>query len=115
MGITGSGKTSFVKTVTGRNDNQVSNDLFSDTSEIKAYPFSYKSVSYVLVDTPGFNDTIMSNKEVTAKIIQWLESSYSTGARVNGIVCIHDITKPGLGQRTRIYVSSASSFKGTLF
>jgi len=38
----------------------------------------------------------MSNKEVTAKILQWLESSYSTKHRLDGVVYIQNITKPRL-------------------
>ena len=68
-------------------------DTVTETSEVRPYRFSHKSTNYVLVDTPGFDDSTMSNEEVTAKILQWLESSYRNGTRLNGIIYIHDITK----------------------
>lgn len=36
----------------------------------------------------------MSNEEVTSKILRWLLSSYRSGTRLNGIIYIHNITKP---------------------
>ncbi|KAJ9602758.1 hypothetical protein H2200_012538 [Cladophialophora chaetospira] len=94
MGVTGAGKSSFIASVTGRKDIQVGHDLYSETSEVKAYHFSHKSINYVLADTPGFDDSSMSNEEVTRKILQWLELSYRSGIRLNGIIYIHDIRKP---------------------
>jgi hypothetical protein len=69
-------------------------DTVAETSEVQAYRFSYGSTNYVLVDTPGFDDSSMSNEEIATKIVQWLESSYRSGIRLNGIIYIHDITKP---------------------
>lgn len=68
-------------------------DTVTETSEVKAYRFSHGSTNYVLVDTPGFDDSSMSNKEVTTKILQWLQLSYHSGTRLNGIIYIHNITK----------------------
>ena len=69
-------------------------DTVTETSEVQAYRFSHGSTNYVLVDTPGFDDSSMSNEEIATKIVQWLESSYRSGTRLNGIIYIHDITKP---------------------
>jgi hypothetical protein len=68
-------------------------DTITETSEVKAYRFSHTSTNYVLVDTPGFDDSSMSDVEVTTKILQWLQSSYVNGTRLNGIIYIHNITK----------------------
>ena len=68
-------------------------DTVTETSEVKAYRFSHRSTNYVLVDTPGFDDSSMSDEEVTTKILQWLRSSYVNGTRLNGIIYIHNITK----------------------
>jgi len=68
-------------------------DTATETSEVKSYPFSHGSTNYVLVDTPGFDDSSISNEEVATKILQWLESSYRSGTRLNGIIYIHDIKK----------------------
>jgi hypothetical protein len=69
-------------------------DTVTETSEVKAYSFSHRSTNYVLVDTPGFDDSSMSDEEVTTKILQWLQSSYLSGTRLNGIIYVHNITKP---------------------
>lgn len=68
-------------------------NTITETAEVKAYRFSHGSTNYVLVDTPGFDDSSMSNKEVTTKILQWLQLSYRSGTRLNGIIYIHNITK----------------------
>src|SRR5271170_2450688 len=65
----------------------------TETSEVKEYRFLHESTNYVLVDTPGFDDSSMSNEEVTKQILQWLQSSYRSGTRLNGIIYIHNITK----------------------
>jgi len=36
----------------------------------------------------------MSNNDITKKLLGWLESSYRRGQRLNGIIYIHNITKP---------------------
>src|SRR5438045_5654951 len=63
-------------------------DTVTETSEVNAYRFSHGSTNYVLVDTPGFDDSSMSNEEVTTKILRWLLSSYRSGTRLNGIIYI---------------------------
>ena len=47
----------------------------------------------MLVDTPGFDDSNMSNDQIMALILDWLEKSYRSGTRLNGIIYIHDIRK----------------------
>jgi hypothetical protein len=94
MGVTGAGKSTFITTVTERKDIPVGPNLYSETSEVNEYRFSHGSTNYVLVDTPGFDDSSMSNEEVTTKILRWLLSSYRSGTRLNGIIYIHNITKP---------------------
>ncbi|KAL2076155.1 hypothetical protein VTL71DRAFT_1098 [Oculimacula yallundae] len=93
MGVTGVGKSSFIEVVTGEK-NIVGHDLQSATSEVKTYRFSHKSVNYVLVDTPGFDDSTMTDQEVTQKILLWLRSSYSDGTFLQGIIYIHRIKSP---------------------
>jgi hypothetical protein len=60
---------------------------------VRSYRFRHGRHNYVLVDTPGFDDSTMSNDDITKKLVEWLESSYRRGQRLNGIVYIHDITK----------------------
>lgn len=69
-------------------------DTITETSEVKAYRFSYGSINYVLVDTPGFDDSRMCNEELRSEIVRWLVSSYHSGICLNGIIYIHSIAKP---------------------
>jgi GTPase SAR1 family protein len=111
MGETGVGKSSFIEAVTGQKNisghGLESGNFFSyselrecllssetATVDVKAYRVSYNSVNYVLVDTPGYDDSSRSNEEVTGKILLWLRSSYQDGTRLNGIIYIHSILKP---------------------
>ena len=44
-----------------------------------------------MVDTPGFNDTTQSDKDVLHEIEHWLESSYRNGIRLTAIIYLHRI------------------------
>jgi len=61
---------------------------------VRSYQFRHGLHNYVLVDTPGFDDQTMSNNDVIKMLLEWLESSYREGQRLNGIIYIHNITKP---------------------
>lgn len=68
-----------------------------ETSDVKEYEFRNNGVKYVLVDTPGFDDTYQSDQVITTKILQWLESSYRKGALLNGVVYLHRLSDPRMG------------------
>lgn len=46
------------------------------------------------MDTPGFDDTNLSDAVIATKILEWLHSSYHSGIRLNGIVYLHSIATP---------------------
>ncbi|ORX97296.1 P-loop containing nucleoside triphosphate hydrolase protein [Clohesyomyces aquaticus] len=96
MGMTGVGKSTFIRTITGRDDIVVGHGLISETTEIRAYPYHDGDVSYALVDTPGFDDSFLSNETIATKLLNWLETSYRSGTRLNGIVYLHNISMPRL-------------------
>ncbi|KAK0721567.1 hypothetical protein B0T26DRAFT_810697 [Lasiosphaeria miniovina] len=99
MGATGAGKSTFIKTITGRDDVVVGGSLLSETSEIASYRFQRGGVDYVLVDTPGFDDTNRPDREITRSILSWLAASSQEAAsqeqqHLNGIVYLHRIVEP---------------------
>lgn len=96
MGPTGSGKSSFIKTVTGRNDIIIGHDLCSSTKEVMSYDFEHEGISFTLVDTPGFDDTEGIDTEVVQNILQWLQSSDPHHQRLNGLMYFHRIIDPRL-------------------
>ena len=64
----------------------------SGTSEMKAYHFNRNGYNVVLVDTPGFNDTVRSDTEVLLELAQWLEVTYKKDCKLTGIIYLHRIT-----------------------
>jgi predicted GTPase len=75
MGPTGSGKTSFVNLASGSNL-QVGQDLESCTLDVQtSVPFELDGRKVTLVDTPGFDDTNMSEVDVLRKIIDYLSTT----------------------------------------
>lgn len=61
---------------------------------VKGYIFINDNIRYTLVDTPGFDDTFESDPIITDKILSWLDSSYRSGMRLNGILYLHSIAVP---------------------
>ncbi|KAF8850292.1 P-loop containing nucleoside triphosphate hydrolase protein [Acephala macrosclerotiorum] len=97
MGVTGSGKSTFVKLVSGRDDVIVGDSLQSETSEVRAYEFFHKDTSFILVDTPGFDDTKSNDNQITQMILDWLRSSLLEGTQLNGVIYLHRISDPRMG------------------
>ena len=63
-----------------------------ETSEVTSYEVTLDSTALVLVDTPGFDDTEMSDFQILHAIAAWLEKSCEKGRRLNGLVYLHRIT-----------------------
>lgn len=59
-----------------------------------SYSIVHEGTRYTLVDTPGFNDTFESDDAITENILKWLESSYRSGTKLNGILYLHSIAAP---------------------
>ncbi|KAJ3574180.1 hypothetical protein NP233_g1925 [Leucocoprinus birnbaumii] len=93
MGPTGSGKSSFISKVAGR-DIGVGHDLGSFTSDVRALrvrnPDTNKDI--ILVDTPGFDDTYKSDLEILQLISKWLEKTGVRNIRLRGVLYLHRIT-----------------------
>ncbi|KAG7008926.1 hypothetical protein G7Y79_00004g015100 [Physcia stellaris] len=94
MGVTGSGKSSFIKALTGRSDIIVGDGLKSTTGDVQSYHITIDSINFVLVDTPGFNDTYRDDVDIIKAIIAWLNSSYRQGTKLTGILYLHPIKDP---------------------
>ena len=54
------------------------------------------SVRVHLIDTPGFDDTNLSDVQVLQNIAHWLSTSFKSGVRLNGIIFMHRISDPRL-------------------
>ncbi|PWW79643.1 hypothetical protein C7212DRAFT_275951 [Tuber magnatum] len=92
MGVTGTGKSYFIKEVSGISDVVVSNGLHSCTASVQPYSFLHAGAKITLIDTPGFNDTTKTDTEVLADICAWTSLNYRKGRLLSGIIYLHRIT-----------------------
>jgi hypothetical protein len=64
------------------------------TEEVTPYPFQYAGKSFILVDTPGFDDSRNSDNVIANRLLEWLRKSMNSGFRLTGIIYIHRIVEP---------------------
>lgn len=92
MGMTGSGKTTFIANATGRTDLKIGHNLTSCTQEIQIIETILDGRTVRFVDTPGFSDTYLSDTEVLEMIADYLSAGYSKEMRLSGIIYLHPIS-----------------------
>ncbi|KAJ8689304.1 hypothetical protein PTI98_013338 [Pleurotus ostreatus] len=94
MGPTGAGKSSFINTATNSSEATVGHNLESCTQEVRAiscpHPKSGRNV--VLVDTPGFDDTVRTDTDILSAIADWLSTTYRDKITLSGILYLHRIS-----------------------
>ena len=108
MGMTGSGKSTFISRCTGK-DVIVGHGLYSckwslshisqliiitlpGTDSIDVFDFDLNGRRIYLIDTPGFNDTDRSDIDTLSILASYLGASYANGVRIHGIIMLHPIT-----------------------
>ncbi|KAJ5470619.1 hypothetical protein N7530_007976 [Penicillium desertorum] len=91
MGMTGSGKSTFVGRCTGE-DVTVGHGLYSCTTSIDVFDFQCNGHKVYLIDTPGFNDTNRSDIDTLSVLATYLGASYANGVRIHGILMLHPIS-----------------------
>ncbi|KAF2000625.1 hypothetical protein P154DRAFT_199661 [Amniculicola lignicola CBS 123094] len=91
MGVTGAGKSTFIKSASGDDSVPIGHSLRSCTSELKGYSFHFGGWNINLIDSPGFNDTFRSESEVLQDIAEWLKDSYQNRQKLSGVVYMHPI------------------------
>lgn len=115
MGVTGSGKSTFINSLVAEEvpvGHEIESckqsrtfqcpglkfDPFTATHEVKAYQYIHKNNQTCwLVDTPGFNDTHRSESEVLRSIAEFIAQRHEQKVQLTGIVYLHPI-----GGRRRI-------------
>ncbi|KUI59246.1 GTPase IMAP family member 4 [Cytospora mali] len=91
LGVTGSGKSSFIKAVSGH-DVEVGHHGDSCTRCVKRYPVKRSespNTEFVLIDTPGFDDPHMDNSHILQMIAKCIEDKDTP--RISGVIYMHSI------------------------
>lgn len=101
MGEAGSGKSSFIQRVTGRNDVHINHGLERGPPKIRTYEVTLKSSDKVrLFDFPGFDDVSMADKAIVNAILDRLEQMYREMLQLHGIIYMFNIDKPRVSDFT---------------
>ena len=58
------------------------------------YTYKYNDHTVHLIDTPGFDDTSLSDTDVLAAVAQCFHKTYSGNIKLNGVIYIHRISDP---------------------
>jgi DNA repair exonuclease SbcCD ATPase subunit len=64
------------------------------TSNVECYQFSRRGRRITLVDTPGFDDSNVSDREILMKLLGWLKETQEEGQKLSGILYLHRIDAP---------------------
>ncbi|KAI6033512.1 hypothetical protein BKA83DRAFT_4178022 [Pisolithus microcarpus] len=92
MGPTGSGKTTFIDHAVGNPD--AGRGLTSFTKEVRTVrcPHFDGVRNIVLVDTPGCNNSFMTDYQVLAEIAWWLITVLEKDIKLHDILYFHPIS-----------------------
>ncbi|KAJ7587371.1 P-loop containing nucleoside triphosphate hydrolase protein [Mycena floridula] len=99
LGQTGVGKSTFINKILGKNVAPTSPGLDSCTGSVAPFTIAGANSSdpFILVDTPGFNDTWKKDTKILEDIIEWLDSIDSPeNVEVYGIIHFYDISQDRL-------------------
>ncbi|KAI6006318.1 P-loop containing nucleoside triphosphate hydrolase protein [Pisolithus orientalis] len=93
MGPTGSGKSNFINKLTGNMEESKAGKLGSCTQEIQEFTVNHANGKrYVFVDTPGFDDSYQSDRDILATIANWLQKKYQGDIKLAGVIYTHRIS-----------------------
>ncbi|RPB19799.1 hypothetical protein L211DRAFT_793475 [Terfezia boudieri ATCC MYA-4762] len=97
MGVTGTGKSSFLKLLTGNEAIQTS-DSECCTTDVQGYqadvPLNDTTYRVTFVDTPGFDDdrTGRDDASILKDVSRWLARAYQNQIKVVGVIYLRRIT-----------------------
>ncbi|KAI6045348.1 P-loop containing nucleoside triphosphate hydrolase protein [Pisolithus marmoratus] len=93
MGLTGSGKSNFINKLTGSKEESRANGLKSCTQDIREFIVDLPvGKRYMFVDTPGFDNTYRSDRDILRTIADWLGAKYRAGLKLTGVIYTHRIS-----------------------
>ncbi|KAG5289636.1 hypothetical protein I7I48_09020 [Histoplasma ohiense] len=92
MGLTGSGKSTFISLLADGRGDSIGRGLEGCTNNVEIYPYQINQATrVVLVDIPSFNNASRSDITTLSSIANFLCQIYSNDIKLGGIVYLHDI------------------------
>lgn len=116
MGPTGTGKSSFIRQLTGDKSVKIGHSVESETADIGQYKYLEDSGRYVtLIDTPGFDDSRDGTTDVSIlkMIASFFHSQFQDGKRLSGIIYLHRITDNRIGGVNSRFMKMLRKFCGS--
>ncbi|KAF2794115.1 hypothetical protein K505DRAFT_242837, partial [Melanomma pulvis-pyrius CBS 109.77] len=102
MGATGTGKSSFIRDLQGRDSRgclpKVGHGLQSCTKNVTWYSASLTGQAFTILDTPGFDDIALSDSSILQDLATELASIYQGRRHLAGLIYLHDISKVKMGR-----------------
>ncbi|KAG8718280.1 hypothetical protein FRC09_012903 [Ceratobasidium sp. 395] len=100
-GATGTGKSTFINDVSG-GELPVGHTQHSCTEQVQFAPlFELEGREIQLIDTPGFDDTNVSDTDILDRIGTFLKMSHNENQLLSGIIYMHRITDNRVGGVSR--------------
>ncbi|KAG2008132.1 TKL/TKL-ccin protein kinase [Coprinopsis cinerea AmutBmut pab1-1] len=92
-GPAGSGKSTLINSIVGSDIMPVGDGLELCTRDVKESDVvDISGHQVIFVDTPGFDNNTMADKDVLKKIYGYLDGKLAEGAIAGGLIYLHDIT-----------------------
>ena len=130
MGVTGVGKSTFIQHATGKevkigHSQEACESLLTvseywrtltggtGTAEVKMYQIPDTTV--YLMDTPGFDDTYLSDADILKNIATALVDAFNDQVEIQGALYIHQVTEArmrGVGKEESHHVPKCSGSEG---
>jgi GTP-binding protein EngB required for normal cell division len=133
IGLTGVGKSSIIKTLTGSDvhvEHSISAGMYSvfmlcswvlsdasvriGTTTFAMFPTIIDDQRYILIDTPGFNDENRSDVDIFQEILAWFECM-TPYCDLAGILYVHDITPPRFDGAAKLNLEMLQALCGEEF
>jgi myosin heavy subunit len=92
MGVTGSGKSQFIQRCSKSKSVKIGHNLWSCTQDVQEHSFLYRDKRIHLIDTPGFDDTTRTDREVLDEVARWFGTAYQDNIQLTGILYLQRIT-----------------------
>ncbi|KAH0563088.1 hypothetical protein GP486_002343 [Trichoglossum hirsutum] len=112
MGITGAGKSTFIKEVTGNTNIAIGSGVDSTTTEVQVYRTVFDGQEVLLLDTPGFDDTARNEGQILENITGALARIYTSRIPISGVIYLHDISGERLTGSARRYLEMFKKIVG---